>query len=210
MASSPYSDSVLVIPCMDRFGAVEKSVAAVVREAMVVEGHMCKERFPMHVAWLLRGFLIAFAMLMMANFRSLPVDAQADTATTNISVSVSGTLTLACLGEDVTFSGTIFGVEHLTRDAAGREHSVGHAGHLQATGIGLTSGASYILRGGVQDTAGVFAADGQTAITTIFSGQYVSKGGGPNYHLVAQIHLTRNANGDVVLALDRIVSERCG
>jgi hypothetical protein len=159
----------------------------------------------------LRCVLAVLATIaVLAGFRAMPAGAQADVNTIHEEAPVSGIISLTCFGEDVSFQGTVSGVEHTTIDAAGGNHSVGHAGELRATGVGLTTGQLYILTGGTQDTAGLFSSDGPIAITTVFTINYISQGGGPNYRQVEVVHLTRDANGDVVLDVDRILLDKCG
>jgi hypothetical protein len=55
----------------------------------------------------------------------------------------------------------------------------------------------------------VFSADGSVAITTVFRVSAISQGSGPDFRFVELAHLTRTANGDVVVNTDHVLMDGC-
>ncbi len=156
--------------------------------------------------------LAAAGALAVPGLQPAATLAAAETDTIHYSVPVSGTISVSCLGENVSFTGVVSGVEHTTVDAAGQGHSVGHAGQFHGTGVGLTSGRSFVLIGGTQDTTGSIASsDGviRAAITTVFTTRYIGQGPANDYFSTVILHLTRNASGEVIVETETVIADGC-
>ncbi len=109
-----------------------------------------------------------------------------------------------CTGEDVEVSGTVEVSAKVTMSATSA-HLVGHAfGHL--TGVGLTSGVTYIsnVQAHVDANVDIDPVTNTGESTIIASGDLIGQGIVPNQFVETHVHVTINANGIVTATVDSV------
>ena len=119
-------------------------------------------------------------------------------STENVERVIAGTKFVPCanggLGEDVSLSGDIHSVFHVTLDGSGGAHVVVIHNPQGVSGTGLTTGAKYQGVGTHQD---VFNATVGVEETTVTTGQLIGQGPGNNLLIHDILHTTVLANGVV-------------
>ena len=122
----------------------------------------------------------------------------AETSTQIVVNPISITKFVPCanggLGEDVSLSGDIHSVFHVTLDGSGGAHVVVIHNPQGVSGTGLTTGAKYQGAGTHQD---VFNATVGVEETTVTIGQLIGQGPGNNLLIHDILHTTVLANGVV-------------
>jgi hypothetical protein len=107
----------------------------------------------------------------------------------------------SCTGEDVHIYGPIDVVVQTTTDAKGNTHLVQHyTPHL--TGVGLTSGMSYLALGPTQVVS--FDAGGPAVFNLVNMAILVAPGSDSNFVLTEGVKVTVNANGEVTVEFERL------
>ena len=105
------------------------------------------------------------------------------------------------LGEDVSLSGSIHSVFHVTLDGSGGAHVVVIHNPQGVSGTGLTTGAKYQGVGTHQDE---FNATVGTEETTVTTGLLIGQGPGNNLLTRETLHTTVLANGVVTSFRDNL------
>ena len=105
------------------------------------------------------------------------------------------------LGEDVSLSGSIHSVFHVTLDGRGGAHVVVIHNPQGVSGTALTTGANYQ---GVGTHQNVFNATVGFEETTVMTNQLVGQGPGNNLFLHENVHTTVLANGVVTSFHDNL------
>lgn len=161
----------------------------------------------------MRTFLISvgLALAVAALAGASAAFARAETTTRQFTEPVSFVGNNPCTGEAIEFSGTFYVIEHITVDAAGREHSTGHDARLMASGVGVTSGIRYVYSSGIADTSS-FPVDsdapgGTVTTTTAHTLRVISQGSGENYVLTGVFHHTIGSDGQLIVEFDRLTGE---
>jgi len=111
----------------------------------------------------------------------------------NVSVPVSGILTNACNGEEVVLSGVIHVRKGTTR---GDYHTSLTENGQNLTGVGLVTGVTYRVSAHVHLT--VNTTSGASELVFVELVNFVGQGDVPNFTTIIRVHLTVNANGDVI------------
>jgi hypothetical protein len=109
-----------------------------------------------------------------------------------------------CTNETIDFRGTVLGFLNVSPG-----HLLFHAGNLNVTGVGETSGTRYreiftfteVHQG--SDESGPFAE------TSSFHWRIVTPGPGNDFVSTIVFHMTINANGEVVVQLNRLNEGTC-
>jgi hypothetical protein len=109
------------------------------------------------------------------------------------------------LGEDISLSGAIHSVFHVTLDGSGGAHVVVIHNPQDVSGVGLTTGARYQGVGTHQDAFNAKIGVEETIVTT---GMLIGQGPGNNLLTHDVIHTTVLANGLVTSSHD-FVSIEC-
>jgi hypothetical protein len=108
------------------------------------------------------------------------------------------------LGEDVSLSGTIHSVFHVTLDGLGGAHVVVIHNPQDVSGVGLTTGAKYQ---GVGTHMDVFNATVGVEETTVTTSQLIGQGPGNNFLVHDVVHTTVLASGVVTSFQDHVTVE---
>ena len=108
------------------------------------------------------------------------------------------------LGEDVSLSGDIHSVFHVTLDGRGGAHVVVIHNPQGVSGVGLTTGARYQGVGTHQD---VFNATVGVEETTVTTSQIIGQGPGNNLLMHEVVHTTVLASGAVTSFHDNVSIE---
>jgi hypothetical protein len=116
----------------------------------------------------------------------------------------------ACTGEWVVVEGTLHVVGTTTQDADGKVHVQGHS-DFGGEGVGITSGAEYVLRE-VSNTTTKFEdlEGGVSILTTAGTIHFMRKGSDtPEDDLLLTLvsHVTVNANGETTSEVDLLKTE---
>jgi hypothetical protein len=111
----------------------------------------------------------------------------------NVSVPVSGILTNACNGEEVVLSGAIHVRKRTTR---GDYHISLTENGQHLTGVGLVTGATYQVPAHVHLTVNTTRAASELVFVELVN--FVGQGDVPNFTSIIRVHLTVNANGEVI------------
>ena len=148
------------------------------------------------LALALAGGLLALALL------AKPTQAQAQTENFNERIPLTIITTNECTAEAISVEGTVHVVGTTTQDAAGNLHVQGHTNFV-GEGVGITSGAEYIVRE-VQTTHGnVHDFEGDQAPATFtqpYTLHVIRKGSATpedDFLIHTLFHITVNANGEV-------------
>ena len=117
-----------------------------------------------------------------------------------IDVPVSGTIVNDCNGESVELTGTIRQVIHVTV-TGNTYHSVEHANATGITGMGLTTGARYVVSNSNVET---FNSAMGSSFTFTNSFLAIGQGKAPNFVITEVLRVARDANGNVTRTTIRI------
>jgi hypothetical protein len=121
---------------------------------------------------------------------------------TNITVPISGTVSNACNGEMLTFSGELHLTSRVTLDSSGGFHLGAHVNiHVTATG---DQGNTY--EGNQEDNSELNGRIGVEQIETITI-SIISKGSAPNVVIHAVFHITVRPDGTVTAFVDHLTAE---
>jgi hypothetical protein len=112
------------------------------------------------------------------------------------------TLTTFGCGDVIVLSGTLHVLTHVTIDAAGGIAVKVHFQPQGATGVGLTTGATYHGTGVTQQTFTDNGPGPQLEFTFINNFRMISSGTTPNFDVHQTIHITVNENGEVTAVVD--------
>ena len=104
-------------------------------------------------------------------------------------------------GEDVTMSGNLHFVVHATVDAAGGNHLTVEINNANVRGVGQVSGARYQATGAYALNLNELSP-GTVTCTSVLNFGIV--GQEASNHLLATIHFTVNANGDMTATVDNV------
>jgi hypothetical protein len=115
----------------------------------------------------------------------------------NEQVPVDGTITNDCNGEQVAFQGFIHIREAVTTDASGGQHiSITENGH-DITGVGLTTGAKYVIPVALHEDVNVNGNNPENNVTLTETLDVLAQGKVPNFKIKVLQHVTINANGEI-------------
>ena len=150
----------------------------------------------------------AVSMLLFPNFAS----AGAITSTTNLEVPLAISVLVPCAnggaGEVVDVSGTLHVLLHFTLSDSGRVTLKEHFQPQGASGVGETTGDIYRAVGVTQD---IQTSDGVAGppfeFTFVNNFRIIGQGPGNNVLIHENLHVTINANGDVVSFHDDFSAE---
>lgn len=129
----------------------------------------------------------------------------AATSTQSVVNAISITKFVPCanggLGEDVSLSGSIHSVFHVTLDGSGGAHILVIHNPQGVSGTGLTTGAKYQAAGPHVDEFNATVGVEETRVTT---GLIIGQGPGNNLYLHETLHTTVLANGVVTSFFDNL------
>jgi hypothetical protein len=112
-----------------------------------------------------------------------------------------------CCDEWMSFSGTLRGVVRESNDANGGGHTIWIEHTARWTGLGLTTGIEYVPVAASPESHYMSSGTSGSTDTFIIRERAVAKGGGctiiVNYHMKATV----NANGDLVVTIEKITIE---
>jgi hypothetical protein len=135
---------------------------------------------------------------------SLAAAASTQIVVTPISITKFVSCANGGLGEDVSLSGTIHSVFHVTLDGSGGAHVVVIHNPQGVSGVGLTTGAEYQGVGTHQDEFNATVGAEETTVTT---GLLIGQGPGNNLLTREVLHTTVLANGVVTSFRDNLSIE---
>jgi hypothetical protein len=143
---------------------------------------------------------LAFAVAALATVT--PRDAAAEVLI-NEDVPIEETLDNPCTGEEVLLSGRAHQLLRVTEN--GNTYHFGrHFNAAGVTGVGVTSGARYVLGATFNDEFTIAKGGTQTSVQTL---NVIGTGRTPNFLVRALFHVTIDANGDVHSDIDNYRSE---
>jgi hypothetical protein len=143
---------------------------------------------------------LAFAVAALATVT--PRDAAAEVLI-NEDVPIEKTLDNPCTGEKVLLSGRAHQLLRVTEN--GNTYHFGrHFNAAGVTGVGVTSGARYVLGATFNDEFTIAKGGTQTSVQTL---NVIGTGRTPNFLVRALFHVTIDANGDVHSYIDNYRSE---
>ena len=161
----------------------------------------------------MKKFLLLLALASVGALASVTAaQAGATTTITNSSTAISGSLFVSCanggLGDLVDLTGTIHNVLRTTIN--GNRFSETFEGNYQGlTGVGETSGDTYIGNGAGHDTFNDSFTNGQATETFTDHFNAIGQGSASDLRITEFAHITVNANGDVTVTIDKL-SIDCG
>jgi hypothetical protein len=143
---------------------------------------------------------LAFAVAALATVT--PRDAAAEVLI-NEDVPIEETLDNPCTGEEVLLSGRAHQLLRVTEN--GNTYHFGrHFNAAGVTGVGVTSGARYVLGATFNDEFTIAKGGTQMSVQTL---NVIGTGRTPNFLVRALFHVTIDANGDVHSYIDNYRSE---
>jgi hypothetical protein len=154
-------------------------------------------------ALVLAGGLLTLALL------AKPSQAQAQTERSNEWVPIDGVIDNPCTGELVSYQGTVHVVSTITQDEGGNLHFQGHTNLVGGEGVGLTSGAEYVVRerSSFHSNRHDFESDQAPAnFTQVYTLQFTREGSPTaedDFLVNTFIQFTQNANGEVTAVVDK-------
>jgi hypothetical protein len=141
----------------------------------------------------MKRFLILVGLVSTAGLASLATSAFAGVIS-NDTIPVSGTLTSPCNGELVVYTGT----EHIIMRENG-PNQVGIHINLEATAVGQTSGAEYVINAVANENAKLGEAsagdNGATTETIGVHEEFLAQGDVPNFKVSQFQHITITPDG---------------
>jgi hypothetical protein len=139
------------------------------------------------------GFALALAVVVGLFIPSLAA-AQDPPMTFNERIPFESSGAPLCGGEEVTFSGTMHILTHVTVDEQGGSHSVFHTNFQNTSATGLTTGTKYVIN--ESSTFAFNTRELPTEFTQTINGNLIGQGpaGNTGFHLT--VHVTINANGE--------------
>lgn len=130
--------------------------------------------------------------------------------TTNTKLDVSLLINIPCAnngnGEDVTLTGTLHDVFHITLNG-NKLQIKAHDNPQGISGIGSVTGAKYQATGETQQQFGGSLKNGQYEVTYTNNFRMIGQGPGNNFLVHENTHLIVNANGTVTASLDNLSIE---
>jgi hypothetical protein len=143
---------------------------------------------PSAVRWALTRLLLLVSIAALA---VLGAGAAQAAVVTNTTFPTSGVL-VGCT-EAIAYSGQDHLVVRVTSDASGGFYDAIHR-NIQVTGIGLTTGTSYVLNAETNENEHFVGASN---FTVVLEEVFVSQGPLPNANVRIIEHMTIDANGDI-------------
>jgi hypothetical protein len=137
--------------------------------------------------------MVGIALFLVALVDGAAIRPQRAAQGINVSVPVSGVLTNACNGEEVALSGAI----HVRKRTTRGDHHISLTENGQnLTGVGLVTGVTYRVSAHVHLT--VNTTRGASELVFVELVNFVGQGDVPNFTTIIRVHLTINANGDII------------
>jgi len=146
--------------------------------------------------------LTALAFAVAGLVAVAPRDAAAEVLL-NEDVPIEETLDNPCTGETVLVSGRAHQLLRVTENGSSY-HFGRHFNAAGVTGVGVTSGARYVLGATFNDEFTIAKGGTQTSVQTL---NVIGTGRTPNFLVRALFHVTIDANGDVHSYIDNYRSE---
>lgn len=104
-----------------------------------------------------------------------------------------------CTGEVVTTTGCYNVDVHTVVNGNRAAFSLHAQGNLEGSG---PSGTEYVVHFNQNQHQNISLVNGQANTTLTLNIDFISKGGGPNYHQTIFLHISINANGNVTVTRD--------